>query len=113
MKFCLMLLGKGELEGVRVLRERSVLEMTKNQLPKDIFAYGVFGFGLGVQVQLYDWGNHGHIGEYGWDGAASTHFWISPHDDLIVIVLSQRQPYSDQLKKSVKPIVYRYIKNHP
>ena len=113
MKFCMMLLGKGELDGVRILSEKNVLAMTKNKLPKGVFAYGVFGFGLGVQVQLYNWGNHGHIGEYGWDGAASTHFWISPADDLIVIVLSQKQPYSDQLKKAVKPIVYQYIKNHP
>lgn len=113
MKFCMMMLGKGELAGVRVLSEQSVLEITRNQLPKGVFAYGVFGFGLGVQVQLYDWGNHGHVGEYGWDGAASTHFWISPSDELIVIVLSQRQPYSDQLKKAVKPIVYQHIKDRP
>lgn len=111
MRFCMMLLGKGQVDGVRILREESVLEMTKNHLPEGVFAYGVFGFGLGVQVQLYDWGNHGHIGEYGWDGAASTHFWISPDDDLIVIVLSQRQPYSEQLKKAIKPIVYKYIKS--
>lgn len=113
MKFCMMMLGKGELDGVRILKEESVREMTKNQLPKGVFAYGVFGFGLGFQVQIHNWGNHGHIGEYGWDGAASTHFWISPNDDLIVILLSQRQPYSDQLKNSIKPIVYKHIKNQP
>ena len=112
MKFCRMLLGKGELNGVRILSEKNVRSMTKNRLPEGVFAYGVFGFGLGVQVQVHDWGNHGHIGEYGWDGAASTHFWISPEDDLIVIVLSQKQPYSDQLKKEVKPIVYQHIKDH-
>ena len=83
--------------------------MTKNQLPERVFAYGVFGFGLGFQVQLQDWGHHGHVGEYGWNGAASTHFWISPKDDLIVIALSQRQPYSEQLKKILKPIVYKAI----
>jgi CubicO group peptidase (beta-lactamase class C family) len=83
--------------------------MTKNQLPKGIFAYGYFGFGLGFQVQLHDWKDKGHVGEYGWNGAASTHFWISPTDELIVILLSQRQPYSDALKKKIKPLIYAHI----
>ena len=111
MKFCRMLLGKGKLGEVRILSEQSVLEMTKNQLPKSVRAYDVFGFGLGFLIQLHNWGNHGHVGEYGWDGAASTHFWISPRDELIVILLSQRQPYSDQLKNAIKPIVYQYIQD--
>ncbi len=111
MRFCEMLIHGGELDGVRLLTQKSVAEMTNNQLPEGVFTYGVFGFGLGFQVQLYDWGNKGHIGEYGWDGAASTHFWISPRDELIVIALSQRQPYSSQLKKKIKPIIYRHIKN--
>lgn len=109
MRFCQMLLGKGEWEGVRIISEESIREMTTNQLPKDVFAYGYFGFGLGFQIQLYDWGNKGHIGEYGWDGAASTHFWISPKDDLIVILLSQKQPYSNQLKEQIKPLIYQYM----
>jgi len=111
MRFCEMLVHGGELDGVRLLTQKSVAEMTKNQLPEGVFTYGVFGFGLGFQVQLYDWGNKGHIGEYGWDGAASTHFWISPSDELIVVALSQRQPYSSQLKEKIKPIIYRHIKN--
>ena len=111
MRFCQMLLGKGEREGVRIISEKSIRKMTINQLPKGVLAYGYFGFGLGFQIQLHDWGNKGHIGEYGWDGAASTHFWISPKDDLIVIILSQRQPYSDQLKNAIKPLVYQYIKD--
>ena len=110
MKFCMMMLGKGELDGVRILKEESVREMTKNQLPKGVFAYGVFGFGLGFQVQIHDWGNHGHIGEYGWDGAASTHFWISPNDDLIVIALSQEEPFNERLVKILKPVVYDILK---
>ena len=110
MKFCMMLLGKGEVDGVRILQEKSVREMTKNQLPKGVFAYGVFGFGLGFQVQIHDWGNHGHIGEYGWDGAASTHFWISPNDDLIVIALSQEEPFNERLVKILKPVVYDILK---
>ena len=109
MNFCTMLLNEGEFQGMRLLKKSTIREMINNQLPDGVLAYGVFGFGLGVQVQLQDWGNRAHQGEYGWNGAASTHFWISPKDDLIVIALAQRQPYSDVLKKAVKPVIYKAI----
>jgi CubicO group peptidase (beta-lactamase class C family) len=109
LNFCQMLLNGGEFQGKRLLKKSTVEEMTKNQLPDGVLAYGVFGFGLGVQVQLQNWGNKAHKGEYGWNGAASTHFWISPQDDLIVIALSQRQPYSNELKKALKPVIYSAI----
>ena len=83
--------------------------MTQNQLPAGVLAYGWFGFGYGFQIQLEDWGFQGHIGEYGWGGAASTHFWISPNDDLIVIALSQEQPFNNRLKKSLQPAVYKLL----
>ena len=50
-----------------------------------------------------------HVGEYGWGGAASTHFWISPRDELIVIALSQRMPYSSQLQNAIQPLIYEAI----
>tara|TARA_B100000809_G_scaffold241635_1_gene264986 strand:- start:665 stop:823 length:159 start_codon:yes stop_codon:yes gene_type:complete len=39
-------------------------------------------------------------------GAASTHFWISKKDELAVVVLSQRSPFSSQLEKAIKLLVY-------
>ena len=68
-----------------------------------------FGFGLGFQIQIQDWGNKGHIGEYGWSGEVSTHSWISPKDELIVIAMSQREPFSNQLKDKLKPVIYDII----
>ena len=53
-----------------------------------------------------DWGLLAHRDQVGWDGVASTHFWISPSDDLIFIALSQRKPYSSQLKDVLTPLVY-------
>ncbi len=106
LHFCQMLLNLGEWSGKRLLKAETVVQMTQNQLPEGVLAYGWFGFGDGFQVQLQDWGSKGHVGEYGWGGAASTHFWISPTDDLIVIALSQEQPFNNQLKKDLKPVVY-------
>ena len=107
--FCEMLINLGEWNGTRLLKSETVVQMTQNQLPKGVLAYGWFGFGYGFKVQIQDWGDKGHIGEYGWAGAASTHFWISPKDDLIVIALSQEEPFNERLVKALKPVVYKTL----
>ena len=114
MRFCQMLAAGGELHGVRILRRETVAEMTKNQLPDSAFpiAFGPIqrpgvGFGLGFSVQVNrDPLSAAHVGEYGWGGAASTHFWISPQDELVVIALQQFMPFSTLLEQTIKPIVY-------
>ena len=107
MRFCQMLLNKGQLDGNRILKEETVKNMTRNHLPRGVFRSFGSGFGLGFSVQLLD--GKTPKGEYGWGGAASTHFWISPKHDLIVIALSQCMPYSHRLEKKLKPIVYDAI----
>ncbi len=119
MRFCQMLLNQGELAGARLLESDSVLEMTKNQVPDSAYPIGVgdtrpgVGFGLGFSVvcEITDWTQFCHVGEYGWGGAASTHFWISPDDELAVVVLSQRMPFTFQLETAVKPLIYAAIED--
>ncbi len=117
MRFCQMLLNKGELDGHRLLRQESVEAMTRNQLPDQAYPinlggkrHGVgFGLGFSAVVEKTDYSKRSHVGEYGWGGAASTHFWISPQDDLAVVVLTQLQPFSFQLEHAVKPLIYDAI----
>ncbi len=112
MRFCQMLLNKGKLDGVRIVKPETVEMMTRNQLPPNVFSGPGRGFGLGFSVQLTADPrnkNRTHVGEYGWGGAASTHFWISPRDDLIVIALSQYMPYSSQLQNAIQPLIYEAI----
>jgi len=106
LQFCLMLLNGGELDGRRLLRAETVEMMTRNQLPPSTSWNGQ-GFGLGFSVQTSE-GKYG-AGEYGWGGAASTHFWIHPQQELIVIALSQRMPFSGQLQNAIKTLVYESI----
>ncbi|NQV32435.1 MAG: serine hydrolase [Phycisphaeraceae bacterium] len=106
LRFCTLLLNKGELDGKRLLRSDTVDMMTKNQLPKTTSWNGE-GFGLGFSVRITE--GRDDTGEYGWGGAASTHFWINPRHQLIVIALSQIMPYSGQLEEAVKPLVYESI----
>jgi CubicO group peptidase (beta-lactamase class C family) len=117
IRFCQMLLNQGELDGKRVLRAESVAAMTKNQLPDAAYPVDLngkrpgvgFGLGFSVAVEKTDYTTLSHVGEYGWGGAASTHFWISPNDDLAVIVLTQLMPFTFQMEHAVKPLVYDAI----
>jgi len=112
LRFCQMLLNKGKLDGVQILKPKTVERMTRNQLPPNVFSGPGRGFGLGFSVQLKANPrnkNRTHVGEYGWGGAASTHFWISPKDELIVIALSQRMPYSSQLQDAIQAFIYKSI----
>jgi CubicO group peptidase (beta-lactamase class C family) len=107
MRFCRMLLDKGQLDGARLLKAETVKMMTSNQLPDGVTRGTSGGFGLGFSVQTED--GKSPIGEYGWGGIASTHFWISPKDELAVVALSQRIPYSGQLANAIKSIIYDSI----
>ena len=109
LRFSQMLLNKGQLDGKRLLRCETVEMMTSNQLPDSVKRGEDEGFGLGFSVRLRD--GRFPQGEYGWGGAASTHFWISPKDELIVIALSQYMPFSSQLQNAVKSIIYESILN--
>jgi CubicO group peptidase (beta-lactamase class C family) len=117
MRFCQMIVAGGELGGRRLLHRESIQMMTTNQLPKEAFpiAIGDFsipgvGFGLGFSVQVEpSLFSSAQVGEYGWSGLASTSFWISPKDDVVVIVLQQFMPYSMLLDQRIKPLVYAAI----
>ena len=109
LRFATMLLNEGELDGTRYLKASTVKLMTTNRLPDGMRSHVAFGFGLGVRVQPATWGAVAHEGQYGWDGVASTHFYNSPADELTVIALSQRQPFSMGLRHRVTPLIYQAI----
>lgn len=109
LRFATMLLNEGELDGKRYLEASTVKLMTTNRLPDGMRSHVAFGFGLGVRVQPATWGDVAHAGQYGWDGVASTHFYNSPADELTVIALSQRQPFSMGLRHRVTPLIYQAI----
>jgi CubicO group peptidase (beta-lactamase class C family) len=86
-----------------------------NQLPLSIpqIAFGKeqcfgTGFGLGFCVRFdHDdrWDKDAAIGEYGWGGAASTYYWISPKHELVVVTMEQTMPYNWNMEKALKPLI--------
>ncbi len=118
MRFLSMIEQGGKLDGTRVLKAKTVKLMTSDQLPREAFPIyfgkekrpGV-GFGLGFSVRTRNsmWDAAGHVGEYGWGGAASTHYWASPKDKLIVITLEQIMPYQWDTEFGLKKIIYEAV----
>lgn len=101
LKFARMLLGKGEVDGVRLLRPETVELMTANRLTEDqrqipflgMPFWTAQGFGLGVSMIL-DPANLGFFGagaegSFGWPGAFGTWWQADPENDLVAIYLIQ------------------------
>ena len=121
LKFCTMLLNKGELNGTRFISPKTLALMTSNHLPggKDLTEMSVSlfseasnagtGFGLGFAV-LSDPAkalSPSTKGEYFWGGAASTAFWIDPAEELIVIFMTQLLPSSAYpMRRELRTMVY-------
>ncbi len=112
--FLMMVRNGGELFGHRILKPETVALMTHDQLPPAAFPIGFgqpdpgvgFGFGFSVVVEPNPGVPDRPVGQFGWSGAASTHAWVSPADDLFVITLEQRQPYSNATADLIRPLVY-------
>ena len=95
LRFGEMLLDGGELEGTRILSPQMVQLMTTNHLGKDIVNRVAvvephrdgYGFGLGVAVRLEPGlaSVPGNVGEYSWNGANGTGFFVDPKARLVVV----------------------------
>jgi CubicO group peptidase (beta-lactamase class C family) len=101
LKFARMMLGKGEVDGVRLVKAETVEMMTRNRLTdaqRQIPFMGIpfwlgQGFGLGVSVitdpEKQAWMGAGSEGAFGWPGAFGTWWQADPAQDMVMIYLIQ------------------------
>lgn len=98
-RFAEMLVGNGELDGVRILSRKTVDLMASNHLPAGVLrgsaAGGVAlgeGYGLGVRVVTdpAQAGNLTSAGTFGWSGAAGTHFFMDRDEGLVAVFMIQK-----------------------
>jgi len=88
-----MMLHKGELDGKRILSEKAVMEMTKNQTGDLIagFVDGMaHGYGWAVVAKPTGVTEMLSVGTYGHGGAFGTQGWVDSTQDLFCILLIQR-----------------------
>ncbi|MDB5707795.1 MAG: beta-lactamase [Sphingomonas bacterium] len=116
MRFARMLLGRGTLEGVRILAPSTVRLMSTDQLDPRVTrrfflpGKGAVGFGFDFAVrtgQPRDAAeNRGAVGEFFWDGAETTLFWVDPANDMAVIFFVQVTPFDGTLHHDIRAAVY-------
>lgn len=106
-RFCRMLLGRGELDGVRLLVPETVEAMTRNHLPggasmgtmaEGVFAgdaYAKVGHGLGIGVTLPGGARPWPAGGFYWSGLFSGWYSVRPTDRLILVFMTQIIPAAE------------------
>ncbi len=113
MRFCLMMLNGGELNGARLLSPKTVELMTANhtgEMANDFGRKGVgFGLDFAVVLDVGATGEIGSVGEYNWGGAAGTRFWIDPKEDLVGVFMVQSIPHQTRLAAEFRQLTYQAI----
>ncbi|MEX0289715.1 MAG: serine hydrolase domain-containing protein [Flavobacteriaceae bacterium] len=110
MKFCKMLLNQGRANGKQFLSPKTVELMTQNHVGTLYQAPGQgFGLGFGVTTDVAAGKELGSKGQYYWSGAYCTYFFIDPEEDLVAILMSQLQPYSNFYGSKLRQYVYQTI----
>lgn len=119
-RFARMMLNGGELDGVRILKPATVRLMSTSVLDPAVTdrswlpSKGAVGFGIDFAVRT-DPPAHkddaaGAVGEYFWDGAAYTLFWIDPKNKLTAVFFTQYQPFGKvPAHKAFRDAVYERV----
>ena len=100
-QFAQMMLNRGELNGLRILKRETVELMTRNHVSEKLFPLAFngivpdmvdgYGFGLGYCINMGA-DKIGSIGDFGWGGMADTYCWIDPEEDIVGILMQQFMP---------------------
>jgi CubicO group peptidase (beta-lactamase class C family) len=116
-RFARMMLAGGTLDGARILRPDTVRMMTTSQLDPATSDRswlttdkGEMGFGMDFAVRIDPpkaGGKAGEVGEFFWDGAANTLFWVDPKNKLTAVLFTHYKPFGKvPLHKDFRAAVY-------
>lgn len=118
-RFAAMLVNGGALDGVRVLSPSTVALFTRNLMPPGLTVQGIdpvrhlgYGFSLGtrVLVDVAASGGAGNAGEFGWDGAFNTYFWVDPVESMYGVLMLQRYPYASvNIAREFRQLTYQAL----
>jgi CubicO group peptidase (beta-lactamase class C family) len=117
MRFARMLQNGGELDGKRILKSETVRLMATDALPPEVKdtswlpTKGQVGFGIDFAVRIRPPADateaSGAVGEFFWDGAADTLFWVDPKNKITAVLFTQYKPFGKvPLHKAFRDAVY-------
>ena len=115
-RFAQMLLGGGTLDGRRYLKPDTVSLMTSDLVPPEsgiardyyYFPSGDSGFGLGFAVRVAASPSL-PTGEYRWDGAGGTFFFVDPKDDLFAVLMMASPSQRGRIQVELKTLIYQAL----
>ena len=114
-RFLQMLLNGGELDGKRYLKRETVALMTSDQIgPETGIIHDPFyfpgptsGFGLGFAVRTSPPpGTNWPLGEYRWDGAGGSFYFVDPVDDMFGIFMVMAPTQGGRIQLNLKTIIF-------
>lgn len=117
-RFAQMQANGGELEGVRILSRKTLELMHTNHLPLALLPLTLeglplpgYGFGLGSRVALdvAQTSAPGSVGEFGWAGAAKTHYWVDPVEQVVGVFMTQSMSSFDLPELDLRALAYGAI----
>jgi CubicO group peptidase (beta-lactamase class C family) len=112
MRFLRMILNGGTLDGTKILKPETVIDMARNQIgtiraggmesinpmfaiANDPFPDQHSGWGLGFLINPETGPNGRAAGSLAWAGIANTYYWIDPANDVAGLILMQFLPFGD------------------
>ena len=119
-RFAQMLANGGELNGERILGRKTLELMHSNHVPTSLLPLEIgglplpgYGFGLGSRVLLNvaQSGAPGSVGEFGWSGAAKTHYWVDPKEELVGLFMTQSMMSFDLPEFDLRALAYQAIED--
>ena len=113
-RFARMLLGKGVIDGTRILSERAVTKMTTPYLCSNRGVIRSPGWDMESPYSAPKGENFSEY-SYGHTGYSGSSIWIDPKLDLFVVLLTNRLDYSDtdrikQLRRDISTSVVATFK---
>lgn len=115
-RFCQMLAGGGELDGVRLLKPETVKLMRKNQMRPgvkiNVLGPNADGIGFGLNFAVLEKPNDTGLGldSYWWGGAYGTWFWIDPTNDVVFVgMIQSRGKTAPEMSKISQTLVYKAL----
>ena len=117
-RFAQMLANGGELDGARIIGRKTLELMHSNFVPASLLPLDIgglpmpgYGFGLGsrVLIDVAQSGAPGSIGEFGWSGAAKTHYWVDPKEQVVGLFMTQSMMSFDLPEFDLRALAYQAI----
>lgn len=103
----------------RLLSKAGVKALWSNRLPASQLPISIgslpkyygYGYGLGGRVMVEPGQSpfYGVLGEAGWEGAATTYFWLDPENDITGVVMTQYLGQKMPVCEDIRQMFYQSL----